>query len=378
MTTTQTNFDNPFKSGIKDLKNQLTSFDIDESAPTSTKLNLDDIVTRKQIRKTFENEDNPLSGLADSIKAIGVMQPVAVWGKKDGSFVLIYGERRFRASRLANKSDIPVLIHRFPGFSEDEVEKRISKMQWDENQQRKELALFEKAEEFQAALDSGMSMEEIVKFFVVKRSKLTKMLSLLKLPVKIKSLVKEGLISDLEVLYAISRIENKEPDKLEEIVEALTQSDQTVSARKIVDDIKNKGKPIKVKPPKAAKTKAEDNQNEDEDNQTEDLFQKAKAKTKTPSGNSVLSAMGSSNESDEQVKDKQPDEIVIDRNTSLKDWFTRGQKAKETASVVLEGLRNGSFAQSGEGAYRLAAFLHGADSDGPERFSADQISEIVK
>ena len=90
----------------------------------------------KQPRKTFD--DKQLQQLSDSIKEFGVLQPITV--RKSGKdFIIVMGERRFRASKIANKKTIPSIVRT---YENDEV----LEVQIIENLQRKDVEPTEEAE----------------------------------------------------------------------------------------------------------------------------------------------------------------------------------------------------------------------------------------
>ena len=80
----------------------------DSMVSTST-LNINEIIPNKdQPRKTFDEE--ALQELADSIKQHGVLQPLLVRPLTTGGYQLVAGERRWRASRIAELKEVPVII----------------------------------------------------------------------------------------------------------------------------------------------------------------------------------------------------------------------------------------------------------------------------
>ena len=108
-----------------------------------------------QPRKNFDR--NALSELAQSIKEYGVIQPITVRNNLIGGYELIYGERRLRASKLAEKTKIPCII-----IDADENESAIIAML--ENVQRADLTFLEEAdvteyEEVSVVADDGYNAE---------------------------------------------------------------------------------------------------------------------------------------------------------------------------------------------------------------------------
>ena len=81
---------------------------VDDMVSTST-LNINEIIPNKeQPRKTFDQ--TALEELADSIRQHGVLQPLLVRPLPNGAYQLVAGERRWRASRLAELKEVPVII----------------------------------------------------------------------------------------------------------------------------------------------------------------------------------------------------------------------------------------------------------------------------
>lgn len=139
-----------------------------------------------QPRKIFSEES--LQELADSIASRGVIQPILV-EKNDDNYVIIAGERRFRASQLAGKTDIPVIIR---DFSEEE-KLEIALI---ENIQREDLTAIEEARAYKHIMDSlNLSQQEIADKVGKKRSTIANSLRLLNLPSDIQESLNQGYIS---------------------------------------------------------------------------------------------------------------------------------------------------------------------------------------
>jgi ParB family transcriptional regulator, chromosome partitioning protein len=136
-----------------------------------------------QPRKNFQ--EDALRQLAESMKEMGIIQPLVVF-KKDGKYFIVVGERRWRAAQLLKWEKIPALVRE---FTEDEMmaEALI------ENIQREELNAMEIAEGIEALItQSGEGQQEIADKLGMNRTTVTNFLRLLKLPVKIKEYVAGG------------------------------------------------------------------------------------------------------------------------------------------------------------------------------------------
>lgn len=128
-----------------------------------------------------------LQGLAASIREVGVLQPVVVrHGDDPGTFVLIAGERRWRAARLAGLSEIPAVIREgdtTSGLTEALVE----------NLQREDLGPLEEAAAYKQLLeDFGLTHEEVGARVGRSRPAITNTLRLLQLPASIQGMLARG------------------------------------------------------------------------------------------------------------------------------------------------------------------------------------------
>jgi len=141
----------------------------------------------QQPRKTFRNDS--LKELAASITERGVLQPVIVSRVGDGTFRLITGERRWRASSLAGLKKIPALIKNVA--SRDSLEIALI-----ENIQREDLNPIEAAEAFNRLItEFHLTQEELSEKVGKDRATIANYLRLLKLPEEIKSLLYNGALT---------------------------------------------------------------------------------------------------------------------------------------------------------------------------------------
>ena len=139
-----------------------------------------------QPRKTFDSEG--LAGLADSIAANGLLQPILV-RKVGDRYEIIAGERRFRASKLAGLSEIPVIVT-------DADDLAAAKFALIENIQREDLNPYEEAAAYRALMDEyGLSQEEISIQVGKSRSAVANALRLLDLPEEVVEMLVSGMLS---------------------------------------------------------------------------------------------------------------------------------------------------------------------------------------
>lgn len=157
------------------------------SAPT-TKLKLLEIEpNRGQPRQQFDEQ--ALSQLADSIQKHGVIQPLLVRPLPDGGYQLVAGERRWRASRMAGLTEVPVVIREMT----DADAMAITLV---ENLQREDLNPMEEATGLQMLMDSLQITQEAAAEAVGKsRPAIANTLRLLRLCPAVQALVQSGALS---------------------------------------------------------------------------------------------------------------------------------------------------------------------------------------
>ena len=139
-----------------------------------------------QPRREFNEE--ALNELAESIKELGVIQPITLRKNEDDSYQIIAGERRFRASQLAGKTTIPAYIVK--ADDEDTMEMALI-----ENIQREDLNALEIALAYQQLIEQhNLSQEQLSKRIGKGRATIANFLRLLKLPGTIQVALKEKRI----------------------------------------------------------------------------------------------------------------------------------------------------------------------------------------
>ena len=162
---------------------------IEEIASTSAvKLKIMDIEpNRDQPRQIFD--EDALAELADSIATHGVIQPLLVRPMPDGSYQLVAGERRWRASRMAGLTEVPVVIKE---LSDDEA----MALALIENLQREDLNAIEEAQGIKALMDTlSLTQDEAAERVGKSRPAVANALRLLKLPDSVIALVADGKLS---------------------------------------------------------------------------------------------------------------------------------------------------------------------------------------
>lgn len=173
--------------GLEALLPKLKNSENDESKQNVIEVPLDSLAPNPhQPRKHFDQTH--LDELADSIKQNGVLQPI-IAQKEGDSFVIIVGERRVRASRIAGLKTVPALIKDFS-------EKNALQIALIENIQRENLNPIEEAYAFEEYMKQLNVTQEIMAKQVSKdRSVIANTLRLLKLPGQVKEYVRQGRLS---------------------------------------------------------------------------------------------------------------------------------------------------------------------------------------
>ena len=157
-----------------------------------------------QPRMSFDQE--ALQELAESIKTLGLIQPITVRRKEEGRYQIISGERRFRACRLSGMDMVPAYIR-------DTNDQGMLEMAIVENIQRENLDPIEIAMSYQRLIDEcRLTQEQMAIRVGKKRASVTNYLRLLKLPAKIQHDLKVGLLSvgHAKVLLGIEDIQLQE------------------------------------------------------------------------------------------------------------------------------------------------------------------------
>ncbi len=206
-----------------------------------TVLNMADILpNRFQPRIKFDEEK--LEELAESIAKYGVIQPIVV-RPVNNKYEIIAGERRFKASKLANKSTIPVIVVNLSDKDSEEIALL-------ENIQRQALSPIEEAVSYKRILDMGyITQEELAKKIGKAQSTIANKIRLLNLDDEVQSYLLNNKISERHA-RSLLRISDKEKqvEMLHRIVnERLTvkQTDKEIEKLRSQTNIENKpAKPI--------------------------------------------------------------------------------------------------------------------------------------
>lgn len=173
------------KSNFMDLLDD----NIIEGSEGLTTLRISDIEPNKeQPRKDFDKD--ALAQLADSINKHGILQPLIVKSIPSGGYMIIAGERRWRAAKMAGLSEVPVVIR------DDIRDEKIMQIALIENLQRENLNPIEEALGYKELMDDyGMTQDELAGTIGKGRSSIANSLGLLNLPNGVKELLVNGELS---------------------------------------------------------------------------------------------------------------------------------------------------------------------------------------
>lgn len=190
---------------------------------------------KNQPRKQF-NEDT-LNELSESIKQEGIINPILV-REKDGYYEIIGGERRWRASKLAGISEIPVIIRAL-------TDEEVAKIALIDNLQRENLNAIDEAKAYKQMMnDFGYTQDQVADIVSKSRVAITNCLRLLKLDGKIQTMIVEGMISQGHARAILALPEGIDPVSFAEKV-----FDEKLSVRETEKEIKNLQKKKKEKTP---------------------------------------------------------------------------------------------------------------------------------
>ena len=140
-----------------------------------------------QPRKNFDEE--ALNDLAKSIKVHGVIQPIVVNNQGDGTYLIIAGERRYRASKLAGLTKVPAIVKNY-------TEKQIKEISIIENLQREDLNPIESARAIKQLMEEyKLTQEEVAERIGISRSNIANTIRLLTLYPDVIAMVEKGDLS---------------------------------------------------------------------------------------------------------------------------------------------------------------------------------------
>ena len=198
----------------------------------------------EQPRRRFIDEE--LDELAASIGELGIIQPLIVRERSEGGFILIAGERRWRAAQRAGLDRVPVVV-------QDYSDREAFEAAIVENVQRADLNPIEEAEAFSRLVtDYDYTQAQVAERVGKDRSTIANALRLLRLPIKVRAMVEEEAIS---MGHARALLGLPKPDDIEACARRVVSQGLSVRATEAL--VKERLKPMaKAKPQVPAKKSA--------------------------------------------------------------------------------------------------------------------------
>lgn len=193
-------------------------------------------INPNQPRREFTEEG--LQELADSIREIGIVQPITLRDNGDGSYMIIAGERRFRAAKIAGLQTVPAYIR----TADDES---IMEMALIENIQREDLNSMEIALAYQHLLEQyDLTQESLSKRVGKKRTTVANYLRLLKLPAQVQVALQN---KEIDMGHARALLALDDPKKQLKLFNEIQKNDYSV--RKVEEMAKaiNEGETVRGK-----------------------------------------------------------------------------------------------------------------------------------
>ena len=230
-----------------------TVINTSNTAMPQNEISIDNIIANpNQPRKNFDPV--ALEELAASIKTHGVIQPLVVNDQKDGTYLIIAGERRYRASKIAGLTKVPCII-------KDYSEKQIKEISIIENLQREDLNPIESARAIRQLMDEyNMTQELVSERIGVSRPNIANTLRLLTLCPEVIKMVEDGSISagharclvpiqdyNTQIKIALNTIKNKlSVREVEKVVKGILnpkvpaqkiQQEQSIELKELVNEM---------------------------------------------------------------------------------------------------------------------------------------------
>jgi ParB family transcriptional regulator, chromosome partitioning protein len=190
-----------------------------------------------QPREEFDEE--ALSRLAESMKAKGQLQPIRVrWDEPRGTYILVCGERRWRAAKMAGLATLSCVISEAPADAGE-----LLALQLVENALREDLRPLEQAKAYRTLIErNGWSARHVARELAIAHPNVVRALALLDLPESVQEKVEQGALPPATA-YEVSKIED--PARQAEI--AARAVDQNLSRAEVVEAVRRTGASGKAK-----------------------------------------------------------------------------------------------------------------------------------
>lgn len=223
------------KNNMRSLTNLSAAFrgikkNIEAKPGDLVKLPIEDVVSIKQVRQSFS--DDTIAELAQSIKEQGLQQPINVAKRsEDGKYVIIQGERRWRACKSLGLKTIDAVIREMPS---DEKERAL--MQLVENIQREEMSAFELASAyFDLYKNHNMMQNEIALKVGKNKASINRYITIHSMPSVIKDLVTELGTQDIITINRVALLAEKNERRVTQALFELKDAQKGLSRNSLKD-----------------------------------------------------------------------------------------------------------------------------------------------
>jgi len=174
--------------GNENITNDIANAPVKKEANGVLEIEIEKLLPNpNQPRKNFDEE--ALNDLAKSIKVHGVIQPIVVNKEQNGTYLIIAGERRYRASKIAGITKVPAIVKNY-------TEKQIKEISIIENLQREDLNPIESARAIKQLMEEySLTQEEVAERIGKSRSNIANTIRLLSLYPDVLKMVEDGSLS---------------------------------------------------------------------------------------------------------------------------------------------------------------------------------------
>ncbi len=223
---------------------------------SAAKIQVDRIIARSQVRQSFDEEE--LQELADSIRSKGQLQPIRVWWDEEaedgGRYVILQGERRFRAAQMAGLVQVDCVVHE--GRPSDA---EITELQLIENIIRSQLNPIEEAMAFKKIMSDRKAagvpatFKDLARETGFSETKVQRSVRLLTLPEEVQNDVAQGIIPPT-VIREVLKLKDEEAQReliqsykeggTREQIAAIVREQKTGGARRISESAGPKTKKV--------------------------------------------------------------------------------------------------------------------------------------
>lgn len=213
---------------------EIVNLNDDNNSKTIINVKVETIQTNPfQPRKTFDEDS--LQELSQSIKEFGVLQPLLVLALEDNNYLLIAGERRLRASKIAGIEKVPVIVGKY-------TNQQVAEIAMIENLQRDDLHYLDEAEGYELIMrEFDITQENLAKRVGKKQSTIANKLRVLKLDKSVRKVLHDNKLSERHA-RALLKLDNYEQQMsiLEKVVaDSFTVKQTEDYIKKFIKELNN-------------------------------------------------------------------------------------------------------------------------------------------